>query len=246
MKRLGIGNYALLKTVLLALFISFGIGVSSASNATLSDFYQSHDPYTKHLRIMSKFYRIFNPDMSVRDVERLCWASWKGCGEDSQAALWLSMVQALERNFKPETDLGCKVQGYSGQYWHVLIKAAKHHGMTRPKCGWRIYFRDRPYEAEYHIARWFKETFYDNRGAWETIAIWHRGSNWRNNPSWVRDVNVYRRNIMVVYRKYYVPVAETLYPEPPKLDLAQDSIGSPMKMKLVQLTGSLDLGKKID
>lgn len=244
MYRSRIGYYALLRKALLVLVISLAMWPNMASNATLS--FQTEDTYTQHLRIMGKFYRVFNPDMPLKDIENLCWATWRGCGNDQQAALWLSMVQALERNFKPETDITNRVQGYSGQYWHVLIKAAKEHGMVRPRVGWRTYFLAHPYEAEYHIARWFKETFYDNRGAWETLAIWHRGSNWRDETTWVKDVDIYRRNIVRIYHKYYLPTAKKVYPTPPELRLAQEDIGPPQKSLLGVLVGQLDFSTRID
>lgn len=197
---------------------------ATANNSTLTLPGELHlDPYTRHLKVMDKFYRKFNPDMPRKDVEALCWATWRGCGGDPQAALWLSMIQALERNFKPETDITMKVQGYSGQYWYTLITAAQDHGMKRPKVGWRKYFLKHPYEAEYHTARWFKERWYDIHGPWETLAIWHRGSNWRDSDKDLEDVKSYRSDIVTIYNKYYLPIAHEIFIFPPKIPITSYS-----------------------
>lgn len=217
MKIRRMGNYAPFKIVALSLFMLF-MNIDTASNATALYFQSQQDSYTQHLRVMNKFYRIFNPDMPVKDVENLCWATWSGCGGDPEAAVWLSLIQALERNFKPETDIGCKVQGYSGQYWYVLITAAQKQGMKRPKVGWRRYFLKHPYEAENRIARWFKEEFYDQLGPWETLAVWHRGCNWKDKAADVTDVRNYRSNILLIYKKFYIPAAQTVTETPTLLD----------------------------
>jgi hypothetical protein len=196
-----------------------------APSHTVSSAHQ--DSYTRHLRVMSRFYRVFNSDMPIKDIEGLCWATWSGCHCDPQAAIWLSIIQANERCFKPETNIGQKVQGYSGQYWYTLITAAKAHGMKRPRIGWRPYFLKHPYLAEYHIARWFKEEFYDRHGPWETIAIWHRGRDWKESRADIRDVNIYRSNFLTTYNKYYVPVAMKTS-NPYVLTFA----GEPMKKRL--------------
>ena len=93
--------------------------------------------------------------------------------------------------------------------------------MRRTKCGWRPYFRKHPFEAEYRVSRWFKETFYDQLGPWEAIAVWHRGRNWRDSEKDMEDVRNYRANILTLYRKFYLPTANTLYAFPPKLRVDQ-------------------------